>query len=239
MAITSLCALLSVFGPPHAHAATLQISPVVVEFAPSDSATGITLRNPGDRPLYGQVRVFRWTQMDGEDVLAPTQDIVASPPLIEIAPHAEQLVRIVRPNAAAAPGEQSYRLLIDELPEPDARSSDGVMIRLRYSVPVFVEPAAQNAPTLAWSLARAGAGWALDVTNSGTRRAQISGVEFVDRDGKAYTVNKGLLGYALAGQQRRWQVIVPPGAAPGDTLTVRAAVNAMPVEARVHIDAPP
>lgn len=238
--LTFVCAALYMLGVSYANAATLQISPVVVEFSPSDNASGLTLRNPGDRPLYGQVRVFRWTQTNGEDVLAPTQDIVASPPLIEIPARAEQLVRIVRPAAGNIAGEQSYRLLIDELPEPDARANDGVVIRLRYSVPVFLEPAAQTgAPRLAWSLERTAAGWQLDVTNSGTRRAQISGVDLVDRDGKAYSLNKGLLGYALAGQQRRWQVTLPPGVAPGDTLTLRAAVNATPVEAHVRVDAAP
>jgi fimbrial chaperone protein len=41
------------------HAAVLQISPVMVDFDPSAVATGVTLRNPGDVPLYGQVRIFR------------------------------------------------------------------------------------------------------------------------------------------------------------------------------------
>ncbi|CAM2150972.1 fimbrial chaperone protein [Pararobbsia alpina] len=226
--------------PLRAEAATLQISPVVVELGASENASGLTLRNPGDRPLYGQVRVFQWTQAEGEDVLTPTQDIVASPPLIEIPPHAEQLVRLVRPNAAPPGSEQSYRLLIDELPEPDARNNDGVMIRLRYSVPVFVEPpSTQAAPALAWSLEHSPQGWQLNVANDGMRRAQISAVELIDRDGKTHMLNKGLLGYALAGKARRWQVSVPTDAALGNEVTVRAAVNAAPVEAQAHVTASP
>jgi fimbrial chaperone protein len=184
--------------------------------------------------------VFRWTQTEGEDVLTPTQDIVASPPLIEIPPHAEQLVRLVRPNAANPAGEQSYRLLIDELPEPDARNNDGVVIRLRYSVPVFVEPPnTQGMPALAWTLEHSPQGWQLNVVNDGVRRAQISAVQLVDREGKTYVLNKGLLGYALAGKTRRWQVSVPADAALGNEVTVRAAVNATPVEAQAHVAASP
>ncbi len=45
-----------------AQAATLQISPVMVDLQPNESATGMTMINPGDRPLYGQMRVYRWDQ---------------------------------------------------------------------------------------------------------------------------------------------------------------------------------
>ena len=50
--------------------------PVTIEFGTDDTATGITLRNPGERPVYGQVRVFRWDQPT-VDTLTPTQDLVA------------------------------------------------------------------------------------------------------------------------------------------------------------------
>ncbi len=68
----------------------------MVDMSADANATGITLKNPGEKPLFGQVRVFRWDQASGEDTLTPTQDLVASPPLIQIGAHADQLVRLVR-----------------------------------------------------------------------------------------------------------------------------------------------
>ncbi|MEJ0002852.1 MAG: molecular chaperone [Pararobbsia sp.] len=221
-------------------AATLQISPVMVELAAKDKASGLTLRNPGDQPIYGQVRVYTWHQVDGENVLAPTQDIVASPPLIRIPARAEQLVRLVRPAPAADAAEHSYRLLIDELPEPDAGPADGVTIRLRYSVPVFVEPPGiVGTPRLTWSLQRGAKGWDLVVENTGTRRAQISAVELVEAGGTAHSLGRGLLGYALAGRTRRWRVALAPDAALAGTLAIRAAVNAVPVSASVRVEPRP
>jgi fimbrial chaperone protein len=221
-------------------AATLQISPVMVELAAGDNASGLTLRNPGDKPLYGQVRVFKWSQANGEEILAPTQDIVASPPLIQIPAQAEQLVRLVRPSMQPANAEQSYRLLIDELPEPDAKLADGVTIRLRYSVPVFVEPAGPpRLPELIWSISRAAQGWQLGVENAGAHRAQISAIELVDASGKAYVLNKGLLGYALAGQHRQWPITLPSDAEIGGEMTVRAAVNASPVSTSIRVQPQP
>jgi fimbrial chaperone protein len=221
-------------------AATLQISPVMVELSAKENASGLTLRNPGDQPLYGQVRVYSWSQVDGEDVLSPTEEIVASPPLIQIPAQAEQLVRLVRPVPGASAAEQSYRLLIDELPDAGDKPADGVTIRLRYSVPVFVEPpGATGIPRLTWSLQRGADGWDLVVENTGARRAQISAVELVDPAGAVHTLNKGLLGYALAGRTRRWRVPLAPDAGLSGAMTIRAAINATPVTASVRVEPRP
>jgi fimbrial chaperone protein len=220
-------------------AATLQISPVMVDLQSNESATGITLRNPGDKPLYGQVRVFRWDQANQDDTLTPTQELVASPPLIQIGAQADQLVRLVRTASAPVGTEQSYRILIDELPAPDTAAADGVTIRLRYSVPVFVEPAGKAAmPALSWHLVRDPKGWVLRVDNTGARRAQIAAVQLVDSAGKVHEINKGLLGYALAGRARQWSVPLPADTDLRGAVTIRAAVNSLPLEAVVTV-APP
>ncbi|MCP3715488.1 molecular chaperone [Paraburkholderia sp. CNPSo 3281] len=218
-------------------AATLQISPVMVDLQADENATGITLRNPGDSPLYGQVRVFRWDQVNGEDALTPTQDLIASPPLIQIAAQTDQLVRLVRATPAPVAAEQCFRVLIDELPQPGAAPTNGVTIRLRYSVPVFVEPAgAAGQPRLAWHLVRTSQRWAMRIGNTGTRRAQIAAVQLVNGAGKVYVINKGLLGYALAGRVGQWPVPLPADADLGGTLKVRATVNSLPVEAAVTVE---
>ncbi|WZB66892.1 fimbria/pilus periplasmic chaperone [Achromobacter xylosoxidans] len=143
-------------------AATLQISPVLVDLAPQQGATGILLRNPGATPIYGQVRVYAWDQAQGDDVLTPTQEIQASPPIIQVPPNGEQLVRLVRVSKELAPMEQSYRLVIDEIPDPATSRVNGVVLRMRYSVPVFVAGATpEPAPELAWHLARQGKEWVL------------------------------------------------------------------------------
>ncbi|WP_322044507.1 molecular chaperone [Paraburkholderia sp. J67] len=228
-----------------AMAATLQISPVTIEFAAGEVATGLTLRNPGDTPLYGQVRVFQWGQAQGDDVLTPTADVIASPPLIEIAPHSDQLVRLVRANASSSQGagaapdsEQSFRILIDELPTPGTPGAEGVTIRLRYSVPVFVDgPGGGSArPLLAWRLVHGPQGYALRAENAGTKRAQIAAVSLFDEAGHRWDLTRGLLGYALARQSRQWSVPVPADAKFDGQLKVRATVNTLPLEGTVSVE---
>ncbi|CAN0624646.1 fimbrial chaperone protein [Burkholderia multivorans] len=223
--------------PGMAAAATLQISPVMIELQSNDNASGITLQNPGDTPVYGQVRVFRWDQVNGEETLTPTRDLIASPPLMKITGQDSQLIRLVRESNASPITEQSFRILIDELAPPGEAPQNGVTIRLRYSVPVFIEPAAAaGSPRLSWHLRHTRDGWTLNVENAGTRRAQIAAVRLVNAAGKAYVVNPGLLGYALAGRSGQWTVALPPDVEMNGAVKVRATVNSVPLEAVVTVD---
>lgn len=142
------CVLSALVLCPPAHATSLQISPVRIDLPAGPGAAAITLRNASGAPIHAQVRVFRWTQADGADVLTPTDDAVASPPILRIAGNGEQMVRVVRPldpvlrndasTSAVPPTETAYRLLIDELPQREAQvDQSGVRVQLRYSVPVF------------------------------------------------------------------------------------------------------
>jgi len=184
-----------------AGAANLQISPVMISLRAGQGATGITMQNLSEHPVYGQVRVYLWEQKDGDDVLSPTQDIVPSPPIIQIGAKSSQVIRLVRRGEQLPTRELSYRILIDEIPREDGSAGTGVDIRLRYSVPMFVLPADERlAPALAWSIFRKDDAWMLRVRNSGTQRAQIGALELANPAGKQYLVAQGLFGYVLAGQ---------------------------------------
>jgi fimbrial chaperone protein len=212
-----------------AQAANLQISPVMINFRASQSAAGINLQNYGETPLYGQVRVYTWDQQNGEDVLAPATEVVASPPIMEIGPRSSQTIRLVRRTGPAAVGEQSYRILIDEIPRGDG-PENGVAIRLQYSVPLFVLPADDlAAPALTWTVFRKNGDWTLRVQNAGTLHAQIGATSIRTASGKEYELSKGLLGYALPGKTREWRLSVDKAAALAGPLAIRASVNAKAV----------
>jgi len=214
-------------------AANLQISPVSIQFRAGQGASGINLQNYGETSLLGQVRVYAWDQRDGQDVLTPATDVVASPPVMEVAARSTQVIRLVRRNPAQGAAEQSYRILIDEVPRDDAAGS-GVAIRLQYSVPAFVQGAdPQAAPKLDWKLFRRDGAWMLRVRNGGSLHAQI-GAATLRANGKDYALSKGLLGYALAGKMREWRLPVDGSVelgAPGAELAIQANVNAQPLAA--------
>src|SRR3546814_20680504 len=100
------------------------------------TASALGLSNTGKSALHAQVRIFHWTQADGNDKLTPTTDLVASPPMVSIEPGKRQLVRIIRVNDGLIPHkvERTFRLLVDELPGP---GRPGVKFDHSYSIPVF------------------------------------------------------------------------------------------------------
>jgi len=183
--------------------AALQISPVLLEVAAGGSVTGVTIANQDSRPAAIQVRLFRWTQADGEETLTPTEDVVASPPIATIEPRTSLNVRVIRVAGTEVVAEEAYRLVIDQLPQGDAAGRSIVSMLVRQVLPVFFEPAERASADVAWSVARTGRGWALRARNSGDRRLRIAKV-VLSGGGAPIAMGGGLLGYALAHSDMSW-----------------------------------
>lgn len=216
-----------------AGAANLQISPVTITMRAEQTSAGITLQNLGDAPLFGQVRVFVWDQAGGEEALAPTQELVASPPIVEIAANSRQTIRLVRTQAGALAQERTYRVLIDEVGRDDDPARSGVDIRLRYSVPVFVLPSGTpGKEVLDWQVFRKDGEWMMRIKNSGNFHAQIGSMVLANQAGKEFAVSKGLFGYVLAGRMREWRLPVARDAALEGPLAISVTVNAKAIVAR-------
>jgi len=211
-----------------AHASSLQISPVSLEIHPGQSAVAVMLRNTGDTPLYAQVRIFGWTQVAADDRLEPTTELVASPPIAEIAPHGTQMVRLVRVGHERVESERCFRLLIDELPEDAApgAAAPAVNIRIRYSVPVFVQATTgAQTPDLEWSVRSSIAGTVLRAANRGDAHVRLSAVRVTMADGTDLTVASGLLGYALGHSAREWPLSHDLHLGAGTSVSVTATEN--------------
>jgi len=220
-----------------AAAANLQISPVSIFLKGEQQSGAIQLRNMGNEAVYGQVRVFQWDQKDTDDVLTPTTDVVASPPIVQVAANGTQVIRLVR-MGAAAPEERTYRILIDEISGEETRESSGVNFRLRYSVPVFVLPVREPGPeVLAWRIFRADGAWMMRVQNTGGVHAQIGAMQFTNAAGRNFEVSKGLFGYVLPGRQREWKLPLAAEAELAGELRIDAQVNGKSTTARAKAEA--
>ena len=101
------------------YAGSLQVSTTTLEVAAPGAATSMVLRNSGAEALNAQIRIMKWSQTDGVEQLTATQDVVASPPFAAIGPGRDYTVRVVRVGQRPVQQEESYRLLIDELPTTD------------------------------------------------------------------------------------------------------------------------
>lgn len=218
------------------------LDPVIEE---DQRASAMWLENRGTQVVSLQIRVLGWTQSGGEDQYESQEAVLASPPLAVIPPGQRQLVRLMSTRAAPDGKELAYRVLVDELPNPDAANQNGnsaggsamgIKLQIRYSVPLFVsgkghwtkpradrkrDPATAAQPILSWRTEAEGPVHFLVVRNTGSARARLTAVQWV-RDADAQTINPGLLGYVLSGAEMRWRLNAapPPGYVP------RATVNA-------------
>jgi fimbrial chaperone protein len=214
------------------HAASLQVSPVSIEVPAPGAAATITLRNDGSNPLNAQIRVFRWSQVNGEEKLEPTDDVVASPPITSLVPKMDYTVRLVRVTKRPVSVGESYRLLVDELPEPKARQNRVVTLVMRYSIPVFFYPRDSVEAKLAWSVERRGQRVYVSATNAGDRHIRISALTLHDGNGTTASFGNGLTGYVLGRSTMRWEA---PGNSrrlgTGSSVVISAQSDSGPINA--------
>ncbi|SFH96010.1 fimbrial chaperone protein [Bosea sp. OK403] len=191
-----------------ASAASLQVAPVLLDLpAPATTAT-ITLRNTDVEPITAQLRIFRWIQDNGVERLEPTNDVVASPPLVDLRSRQDYTVRVIRVASRPPDKEEAYRLVIDELPKPK-RASGTVALVTRHLVPVFFTGKSASPPAISWSAGQHGRGITLAAVNSGDTRVRLAAVTLRDASGQVLSASKGLLGYSLGRSSMRWDIAAP------------------------------
>lgn len=218
----AIAAALSLLPAGHALArGQLQARPTLVELQPGNQAGRLVLANTGDAPVAAQVRVYAWSQAGGEDRLADTDTIAISPAIVKIPAGGEQVVRVVRLGEAPQGADETYRLVVDELPSPDTASDTAIELRLRYLVPLFVRAAGAAEPELSCHLA----GTELDCRNDGGQPARLGATRMLDDNGRAIVLTEGLFGYLLPGSGRAWQLETDGLAGLGDGLQLETQVN--------------
>ena len=224
----------------------LEVSPTSLQLSPQAHSEELWLSNVGNTPMSAQVRVFSWAQKEGADYLAPTTALTISPPLLQIAAGAKQLVRVIRSGPQPAPGQElAYRLIIDELPVQDTampapapigKTRAGIQLQMRYSLPVFIgtAPTGEEGKQLRWQLQKTPEQWHFSVENTGPVRAQVADLEYRSSQGTLHPVQPGLLGYVLPGSRMQWSVPAPPTTLISSIKAYEAMINR--VNQSVHVE---
>jgi fimbrial chaperone protein len=187
-----------------AQAGSFQFSPVTIDLPSDQQAATVSLINSDNVPLSFQIRIFKWQQAGGKDSLEPADDLmIVSPPAVTVTEGKTFKVRVARRVGGAVGGEQAYRLMVDQLSPPQqdgAGNAMGVSILLRAALPVFVTDRNAEAK-LSWRVRQDNAGIHIGVTNSGSRRAKITGLTLSQPNGSpsSSVTDEGLTGYVLAG----------------------------------------
>ncbi|QPC85641.1 fimbria/pilus periplasmic chaperone [Mesorhizobium sp. NBSH29] len=230
--LSTAIALLTLVSP-IADAASLQVAPTTIEMLAPDSAGMLNLHNDGKAPIQVQVRVFRWSQKGGIETLEPTAAVVASPPHTRLAPNADYVVRVVRVSKSVVKAEESYRLVVDEVPDPSRLKAGTVALVVRQSIPVFFRNPAASGPEVSWKLKKNGSSLMLVAQNKGASRLRLADIG-LSQDGKTIASSPGLVGYVLGGATMQW----PLGGAnrlSGSNAKLSGASHLGPIDAQVAV----
>lgn len=176
-----------------ANAGSISVAPLRLIYTSGTVIAAITVENSGREEALVQTETFAWTQLNGEHKLAPTDDVVAVPPVFRLAPGQKQLVRVGLTRAFTEVQEQTFRLTVTEV--PTAVKPGTVAVAVRHSLPIFVQPASPLSSKLA---VNRGATNTLAIANNGGQHIHIHGWRLRDNSG-AVVVEESGPGYLLAG----------------------------------------
>lgn len=230
-----LAATAIIAAPAVASASSLQIMPINIEVPAPGAASTVTLNNPGGDTINAQIRIFRWIQHNGEDQLVPTKDVVASPPAVKLEPGKKSVIRVVRLGKAPAVTEETYRLVVDELPKPVKAGQAGVGFSVRYSIPVFFSKPGADVE-LSWQASVVKGQFVLKAENAGGRRVRLASLAVMNGSGKTIRIGEGLAGYVLGQSSRQWTVKgVSRAILAGGTIKITAQGDNGPIEATAKV----
>lgn len=135
-ASAAAAALVLMFGSAtSAEASSLRVAPITLKLS-ARAAGMLQVWNDGRAAVQVQVRVFRWTVVNGRDVLQLTQDVIASPPMTTLLPGGGNVIRVVRVAKRPIGEPEGYRLLVDELPNRASQRAGTVNVLIRHAIPV-------------------------------------------------------------------------------------------------------
>ncbi|QDW36460.1 molecular chaperone [Bradyrhizobium sp. KBS0727] len=191
-------------SPWPALAAQLQVEPVLLELSAPTAAGVLTLRNNDDVEAVVQTRVVRWSQSNGSDVLEPATDVVASPPSVTLAPHSDYVVRVVRVSKQPVREEESYRVIVDQLPTTLAQQNRSVNVLIRQSIPVFFRIRNLRPASVSWTVRREVKKLVLTASNAGSEHLRLASLRLRNSAGMTISYGNGLAGYVLGQSTKSW-----------------------------------
>jgi fimbrial chaperone protein len=237
--IVAILASAAVFGLPSmpAHAGSFSISPIRLDLSAASRTAAITVRND-EREALVQAQVMLWEQVDGEDRLTATRDLLVSPAVFTLPAKGSQLVRVaLRTPPVDTTRELAYRLILQEVPQGADPEFTGLHVALRLSVPIFVANEGTTGPELAWSAAASDDGLTLTAKNSGDVHTRIHGFSVAPATGEAQPLIQPVGTYILPGQARSWSLGRGDAASAADWRRLRLSVATEDGESEIDLDA--
>lgn len=195
-------------------AQAFQVRPVRLDLGNRQPTAQLMVSNPTARPLLIQAEAFDWSQDQDRDQLQPSQDLIVNPPIFELAPGAQQVVRVGLRRAAQDGVERPHRIWLSQVATTPEEGDSGVQMLLRLSLPVFVVGTGTGAPQARWQ--RHAADGVVELNNPGARHLHVRELRLMAEDAAPTSLGPC---YALPGGRCRWPL---PTAMRHKTLRIEA-----------------
>ncbi|AMO22881.1 fimbria/pilus periplasmic chaperone [Ramlibacter solisilvae] len=221
----ALLALCVATAAPVALAAEFTVTPVRIFMTPRDRAVAVTITNDSSDEIVMQAELYSWKQSpDGVDQLELTDDVVLSPPILKVPGKSRQVVRLARLTPPPAGQEQTYRLIVREVPEAKPQDKLSVQLALAFSLPVFITPPGAKR-SLACEIQRSAPDAVLATCeNAGRAYAQVRTFELQGGNSEKLAARENG-GYILPGVKRSFELKRAAGKIPGGAVTLQVALD--------------
>lgn len=141
-------AVLLIWLPQLVNAGSFSVTPLRIDLSKAESTRVINLQNLESKPVTVQLKIFSWSHKGGTDQLTPTRDVIVTPQVFHLKPNSLQIIRAGLLRKPDTNEELSYRLVIEEIPEPPSADFTGAQLALKITLPVFVAPEKTSKPQL-------------------------------------------------------------------------------------------
>ena len=214
-----------------------RVSPIKLYFGNDVKSGVVTVINEGAEQIHLQIYAREWTQDgEGKDVYAETKDIVYFPKMMVLKGKEERVVR-AGVRATGLPKERTYRLFIEEIPEPKTGGGANITVAIKFGVPLFVGPLKEDQRGAVEQAVMEKGVLTFRVANTGTVHMVLDAVTVTGRGRSGDEVFTKELGgwYVLHGVSRPYSVTIPQEAckkiavievsAKGGALILKGALN--------------
>ena len=214
-----------------AWAGSFRVNPIHITLPADRQITSLMITNSDTATVSVRVVALAWTQVDGVDVHAPTNNVIASPPIFSIPAGKTQLVRIGLKNRD---GVGAYRVIFEEIPLQ--QPTDGqIRVTLRLDLPMYLLPKDGGKADLRWRAWRDGAGdLFVEGNNVGALHTQV--VELSAHSGGSDKKLSTNMGVVLPNSSRVWKIGDGPDLKVGAPFILKVRGPAGETQTKISLD---
>jgi fimbrial chaperone protein len=196
--------LYTILSPSITYSGEWRVTPIRLDLGREAKSGVITVINEGSEKLQVQIKAFEWMQdAEAKDIYTETNDIIFFPKIIVFEKNEERIIR-AGIKILATKKEKTYRLFIEEIPEPKKAEGVNVSFAIRFGVPIFVKPLKEETKGEIGKIEMSKAIFSAIVKNTGNMHFIINSINVKGKNLKGKEIfSKELSGwYLLSGASR-------------------------------------